>query len=212
VCHQNVIDWPFGIDQRFFIGYAKKADEPVTHPIQFGFTGTLSQQKGVEILLKAFCSLPQKLVDVARLSIYGDSDANADTKRRVLHWKKKYSHPCVEFKGSYLSKDLGEILRNLDVVITPSTWFENRPLCILESFVAGNPVIASDLGGMTELVGTSGGGWTFPAGDDAALSRIISNLIEHPELIRICRDRIPSVKSIDDEARDIEKLYMADKP
>jgi glycosyltransferase involved in cell wall biosynthesis len=206
--HRNLIDWPFGIDQRFFTEYTKKTDEPITPPIHFGFTGTLSEQKGVEVLLNAFCALPQKLAEIARLSIYGDSDVNAETKRRVQRWKRKYSHPNIDFKGIYAKKDLGEILQNLDVVVTPSTWLENRPLCILESFVAGNPVIASDLGGMTELVGSSGGGWTFPVGDVAALSRIISNLIENPELIQICRQRIPLIKSIDDEGSDLEILYL----
>jgi len=48
--------------------------------------------------------------------------------------------------------ELLELLSRALVVIVPSIWFENQPSSILEAFAVGKPVIASDLGGMTELV------------------------------------------------------------
>ena len=51
----------------------------------------------------------------------------------------------------------------------PSRWHENQPLAVLESFALGVPVIATDLGGLPEMVDDETG-WVVPANDDEAMS------------------------------------------
>jgi len=65
-------------------------------------------------------------------------------------------------------------------LIFPSIWYEGLPFTIVEAFATGTPVIASELGSMTELISDGYNGYLFPAGDVLALRQKINSLNEHP--------------------------------
>jgi len=67
----------------------------------------------------------------------------------------------------------------MDVLVVPSTWYENTPFVVLEAFAAGVPVIAADLGGLGEIVDEKNG-LLFAAGDPAALRRRIEQVAGDP--------------------------------
>ncbi len=163
--------WPFGLDTRS-IREKKNLQKSLSYPLRFGYTGTISPQKGIETMLKSFEILPADRAEKVRLFVYGSFDRTPAIHRRVIRWMKRCAHRPVSFEGYYAQHQLPEILENLDVVICPSIWYENRPLSIIESFAAGIPVIASRLGGMRELVEDTGAGWTFPPGDTKLWHRL----------------------------------------
>ena len=78
------------------------------------------------------------------------------------------------------SKELLSLTQNALAVIVPSIWFENQPSSILEAFAAGKPVIASDLGGMTELVKHRERGLLVLPGDVRALAEAMQWVVTHP--------------------------------
>jgi glycosyltransferase involved in cell wall biosynthesis len=203
----NIENWESGIDISS-LRHLRKAPTRPSVPVRFGYTGTLSPQKGIDVLLKAFYSLPQNIIQNAELSVYGNMNADAATKRRVKKWRKKYSHPSIRFMGSFSPETLPNVQKNLDVVIVPSTWYENRPLSILESFASGNPVICSNLGGMSELVEASGAGWIFQPGNARELANILQTIITHPDRITERRHCIPDIPSVEDDAEKHEKMYL----
>jgi len=59
-------------------------------------------------------------------------------------------------------------------VLVPSLLFEVSPTVVLESFANGTPVIARDIGALSELVHDSGGGFLYTREDElaAALDRV----------------------------------------
>ncbi len=59
---------------------------------------------------------------------------------------------------------------------------EGCPNGVLEAMAAGLPVVATDCPGIREAVGAGGLGWLAPAGDDAALARLVLQLADRPEL------------------------------
>jgi glycosyltransferase involved in cell wall biosynthesis len=61
-----------------------------------------------------------------------------------------------------------------DVLVVPSLWAENAPLVALEARAAGCPVIASDIGGLPELIEDGRDGLLFPPGDSDALAAILA--------------------------------------
>ena len=67
-----------------------------------------------------------------------------------------------------------------DVALLPSL-FDNSPLFIYESMVSGIPVIATNVGGIPELIKHGETGYLFKKSDYKALARHIINMVENPK-------------------------------
>jgi glycosyltransferase involved in cell wall biosynthesis len=76
----------------------------------------------------------------------------------------------AEYVGLKHGQDLIDLTHNALAIVLPSIWYENQPFSILEAFASGKAVIASDLGGMTELVAHRERGLLVKPGDPAALA------------------------------------------
>ncbi|HKQ33642.1 MAG TPA: glycosyltransferase, partial [Thermodesulfobacteriota bacterium] len=79
--------------------------------------------------------------------------------------------------------DVRELLLGCDLFVLPSL-FEGLPLSVMEAMAAGKPVIASDIGGVNELIRDGETGYLVPPGDTHALARSINTLISDPALAR----------------------------
>jgi glycosyltransferase involved in cell wall biosynthesis len=85
----------------------------------------------------------------------------------------------VRFVGRLDRATLGNLRRRAAVVLAPSRWEEPCPYSVLEALAAGVPVLASDRGGLPEVVGRDG---IVPAGDADAWSAALSELWQNPRL------------------------------
>ncbi len=85
----------------------------------------------------------------------------------------------VRFTGLLAASELAELRTRAAVVLAPSRWEEPCPYSVLEALAAGVPVLASDRGGLPELVGDDA---TLPATDHAAWSDALSELWQNPGL------------------------------
>jgi glycosyltransferase involved in cell wall biosynthesis len=90
----------------------------------------------------------------------------------------------ITFAGAYGEQDTARVFADMDVLVVPSTWYENTPFVVLEAFAAGVPVIASDLGGLSEVVTPDKNGLLFAPGDVGALSRAIERVAGDPSWFR----------------------------
>jgi GT2 family glycosyltransferase len=100
----------------------------------------------------------------------------------------------------------------VDLLVVPSVWIENAPFIIREAFAAGAPVVASDLGGMSEMVRDGENGRLFPAGDAAALAKIFKELADRPGDLARLRAGITPPMSIADDASYCRAHYVALAP
>jgi glycosyltransferase involved in cell wall biosynthesis len=102
----------------------------------------------------------------------------------------------VHVLGYKSGRDLAELFRGAALVVVPSEWYENCPMTILEAFAYGKPVIASDVGGMPELIEPTSTGMVFPAGNAEQLRACIESLYGDRESIaamgRRARARVES--------------------
>jgi glycosyltransferase involved in cell wall biosynthesis len=172
--------------------------------ISFGYIGALHAHKGVELLLEAF----RGLGDRADLHIHGSAFGSPISES---YWRRIHDQHAtsVVFHGAYDNQRIGAILASLDVVVVPSLWYENSPLTIQESFIAGVPVITADRGGMAELVRDGIDGLHFRLGDVDDLRQKLVEVIEHPDVLVRFRSNIPDVPDIDRQAAGVRSRYEA---
>ena len=159
--------------------------------IVFGFMGRVIPTKGIKVLVEAFEDLKEKLY------IYG----GIGSEKRFLEKDN------IIFKGSYNNNNINKVLQEIDVLIVPSTWLEKSPLVIQEAFLAGVPVITSDIGGMVELVKNGVNGFTFRVGDSQDLKRVILKITKNPTILNNLKDSRNDVVDIKDDAKEIIKIY-----
>jgi glycosyltransferase involved in cell wall biosynthesis len=86
-------------------------------------------------------------------------------------------------------------------------WYENTPFVVLEAFAAGRPVIASDLGGLSELVKDGVNGRTFRAGDPGALMNVLHDFEDDPGLLPRLARAVGAVRTLEQNAQDFEALW-----
>ena len=152
------------------------------------FFGRVSPEKGIDTLLHAMKSLPS-----LPLRIVGEGPARPALEEIA----RKNALTQVEFCGYRDGDELKELIRNAAFVVVPSVWLDNSPLVIYEAYALGKPVIASDIGGIPELVEPEVTGLLVPPGDPAALAEAMRHLAQEPARIeamgRRARERIEGI-------------------
>lgn len=134
----------------------------------------LRHEKGHDVLLKAF-SIVRREVPRARLVLVGGGPGRQELEEQV---RTAGLHESVEFVG--LVPDIWTYLRDADVFAVASH-NEALGIAIMEAMAAGLPVVASDVGGIPEVVEAGVTGELFAVGDHVQLARHLSDLLRSPE-------------------------------
>lgn len=198
---EKIIVIPHGIDPPAHIPPVHPSDDPDS-PFHVAYIGGLSWQKGVHILIEAFNQLP---AGDFRLSIVGDPTAFPDYAANLK--KLAGPHPAIHFAGRLPHADLWTLLATVDLVVVPSLWYETASLIIQEAFAAGAPVLASDIGALSERVQDGVDGFLFPAGDAAALAERLRQCGQSPATMARLREGIKPTRAIADHCREVMTVY-----
>jgi glycosyltransferase involved in cell wall biosynthesis len=188
-------DFP-GLD----LGKLQKKPSPV---LRVGYLGQIAWHKGVHILFEALAHLEGLPVE---MRIYGDTSHFPEYAGELQ--RKAAADPRLTMAGVYPRGEISRVLQDLDVLVVPSLWYENSPNVILEAFAHRTPVIASDLGGMAELVKHSSSGLLFSTGDAEDLARQVRRLIDEPGLKERLSQGIQPVRSTAEEIDELESIYQ----
>jgi glycosyltransferase involved in cell wall biosynthesis len=173
--------------------------------LRLAYLGRITPSKGLHVLLEAVRRLRRPEI---RVAIHGDIPPYGDIEDYAKRMRRVASRlPHVDWRGPYAHEALPDILGDADVVVVPSIWYENQPLVILEAFMARQPVVATDLGGMRELVHHERNGLVFPRGDAQALAACLTRLADEPRLLERLREGIAPVKGIEEHAAELEAVY-----
>jgi glycosyltransferase involved in cell wall biosynthesis len=173
--------------------------------LRVGFVGTLAPHKGPDLPVRAFRALPRDLE--ATLRIFGGGEGYEDYVRNLRGLAKGDGR--IAFEGLFAKEDLGRVLAGIDVLVVPSRWYENAPGVIFEAFAAGLPVVATNLGGMSEFVRHGENGLLFPLNDAEELTRLLRRLAEEPGLLGRLKSGVPPVKTVGEYAGELEELYAS---
>jgi glycosyltransferase involved in cell wall biosynthesis len=166
-------DWMPSIKSKLNIVYGgivikkvNKRDEPLYDAVLVG--SLRGNEKGVDIFIKAIKKIEDQ---IRRVAIVGDGVLKSELieLRDSLNISDK-----VEFVGNV--DNVNDYLANSRVFVLPSRW-EGFGLAILEAMAVGMPVIASNVGGIPEIIEDGKDGILVPVEDIDALSKNILDVL-----------------------------------
>ena len=146
-------------------------------PLRLGFCGVLSPWKAPHLAVEAVLGSD---LDV-ELRIHGRHQEPMFQDYIDTFRSRAAADRRIHFMGPYGAEAAPQVFADMDVLVVPSTWYENTPFVILEAFAAGVPVLASDLGGLTEVVQRGRNGELFRAGDADSLRAAIERIVADPD-------------------------------
>ncbi len=133
----------------------------------FLFLGSLTQDKGVFTLLKAFHKAD---LENFRLVIAGTGEENEKLNKYI---KENNLVNKVEMTGFITGEKLEKVRKNAYAVVLPSECFENGPYALMEPMSAGKPVIGANIGGIPEMAIPDRTGWLFESGNADSLAETL---------------------------------------
>ena len=134
------------------------------------FVGAFGSYKGVDVLLRAYARLtnPPPLVIIGYKTTEYPVETT-DLPANVLVFQDWPHHAVIE------------AFRRSTIALVPSVWAEPFGLVVLEAMAAARPVIASRIGGLTDLVVDGETGLLVTPGDPEALRQAIEGLLADPQ-------------------------------
>jgi glycosyltransferase involved in cell wall biosynthesis len=158
--------------------------EPENENVNILFVGRFERRKGIDILLRA---LPSVLAAVpsARCTLVGNDalEASCGVSYRSMFAQSpegKRFADRVSFTGIVPEEDLPGYYARCDIFVAPSR-YESFGLVVLEAMRAGKPVVASRVGGMTELVEPGRNGVLVTPEDSQELAEALVGLALDPK-------------------------------
>jgi glycosyltransferase involved in cell wall biosynthesis len=176
---------------------------------RFAYFGQLNQFKGIKVLVEAVARVPAEIwgTDSVLCVFGGNLEVQPESFQQEFRRLVQMAGRRVRFFGSYRSPDLPELMREIDWVVVPSTWWENSPVVIQEAFLHGRPIICSDIGGMAEKVRHRVDGLHFRAGSAESLVDRLTEILHNPDLWERLRGRIRRPISAAEAAEQHLALY-----
>ncbi|MBI1345273.1 glycosyltransferase [bacterium] len=190
-----------GVDLERFTPRAGTNSEELT----FGFCGVLRPEKQVPLLIRCFAEMLKTGVK-ARLSIVGDGVEMSRCRQTVAECGIE---DRVIFHG--LQKDIRPFVREMDVFCLPSSQ-EAMPVALLEAMALGCTPVASDVGGIAEVVEHESSGLLVPSGDEARWFEALCTVAHDPGQRRTfsqtARTRIETKFSLREMMSQYDALYQ----
>ena len=146
------------------------------------FFGTISEYKGIDILIKALGELPNSLKEKTTLTIAGKSlMKNIILKKQAIelgvdqyiHWKE----------GWIEDKEVEDLFLTNDIIVMPYRHIDGSGV-LVQALENNLPVIASDIGGFQDLIEHEKTGLLFKANDHIHLSKCISKIFDNPNSLK----------------------------
>jgi len=193
-----------GVDYK----YVETYDRGKKHPgvVIFGYAGLVSRFKGVDLLVKSFSEVKSPHI---LLKLYGNLiewEINFCSELNLLLAKDER----VRLMGKYSHEELSSIMRDIDILVVPSTTLESYGLVVVEALAYNVPVIASDIvGSAYEFIQHGKNGMIFSVQNPSELAEIIRQIADNPSLVDTLRSNISHPPRLEEEAFMVEKIYKS---
>jgi glycosyltransferase involved in cell wall biosynthesis len=158
------------------------------------FAGRMTAPKALGIALEALAQVPE-----VELELAGDGDERAALEARA---HRLGLDGRVRFLGSLPRDQVLALFRRADAALLSSAW-ENFPHTLVEALAVGTPAIATDVGGVREIVTDGENGLLVAPGDPGKLAEAIRRFLADDDL----RARLSSGAAPSAERFSPERIY-----
>ncbi|RPJ51039.1 MAG: glycosyltransferase [Chloroflexi bacterium] len=189
-----------GIDTGWFSGLIARIE---SDRLRIAYLGQVRPAKGVHLLIEA----AQGLRGNYRVRVYGNMRQDPAYAARLVDAAGKNSN--IEFPGGYTRAQLEPILMDTDIVVLPSISMEPFGIIAREALFAGVPVVASNTGGLVDVVQPGINGALCPPGDMTALKKILQALVDDPRRLVNLRQPSGKIRGMAEEVDELEQEYQA---
>lgn len=204
----------YGFDVSRFIHLRQGLEVPKTAPptpamrqdkrLRLTYMGQIKPHKGVDLLIQAVMTLLDEKRPVT-LDLWGSEDHEKQYSTQLKELSAGY--PAIRWRGKFTGAKVWDVLEETDALVIPSRWYENSPNTILEASYMNVPVVATNLGGMSELVKHRHNGLLFELNDAPDLTQQLRSLLDEPNLMLTLRANIKPIRTIDQEMRMLVNHY-----
>jgi len=136
------------------------------------YVGRLSPEKGIRVLIEA---AQQGEGFPMPLKIVGGGPLEDEVRRSAGNGR-------IEYLGNQPQAEVRRLMKHATFLLFPSLWYETFGMVIAEAFASGLPVIASNLGAMTELVSPGENGLLVEAGSVNGFLSAVRTVVASPRL------------------------------
>jgi len=184
--------------------FAPPTDDGASAAPVIGFCGVFRPEKQLPVLIAAFAQMRKQGLP-ARLLLVGDGPTMPECRARAEQCGVARD---VTFAGE--QADVRAFLRQMDVFVLPSR-NEAMPVALLEAMAMERAVVASNVGGIPEIVTDGATGLLTPAGDETQLSSALMRLVTDASLRRrlgaAARQRVEEHFSLDAMMAQYAAIY-----
>jgi glycosyltransferase involved in cell wall biosynthesis len=171
------------------------------------FSGVLVETKGLDTLIAAM-PLVSSHLGPTQLWVSGRGED------RYVERLERLGTPPVHLLGKLMFNNVREVYGCAGLSLVPSVWYDNSPVVIYESLMAGTPVLGSDLGGIPELIEEGVTGYVVPPRDAEALAAKVIEHFSKParvrrEMRRACREYAAQHFTLDRHVDAISEIFAS---
>jgi glycosyltransferase involved in cell wall biosynthesis len=163
-----------GIDLSLYPKGTSRKQRGSEDPAVVGTVAHLSREKGLQYLIEAASLIPDAQRKL-RFVIVGDGDCLQELEGLV---HKKGLEDIFQFVGFHAN--VSQYLKTFDIFVLPSL-SEGLSSAILEAMATSLPIVATEVGGIPELVKSGDNGLLVAPADPVSLARAIQHLADHPD-------------------------------
>ncbi len=145
----------------------------------FLYVGQIEKHKGIGILLESFASIK----NLCELWIIGEGYESQEFKVK----SQKLGLDNIKFLEKKSSEEVKELMQQANCLVVPSLCYENSPTVIFEARAVGLPVIASNIGGILEILAEE---FLFKAGDRESLTKKMQWIIDNYKNITLAKSKL----------------------
>ncbi len=184
---------------------------PTDRPVVVGTVAYLSPEKGLRYLVEAASLIPDVHKRI-RFVVVGDGECLQELTEQV---EQRKLGDVFHFAGFH--SDTFQFMKSFDIFALPSL-SEGLSSAILEAMATSLPIVATEVGGIPELVKNGDNGLLVAPGDPVALAHAIQYLVDHPDVAKRMgehgRDRMELQFTLERKIRETEQIcsQLLDRP
>ena len=199
----RIVYLPNSVDTNFFKPGKNKEENLLL------YVGRITELKGLHLLIEALKYLKKNV----RLVIIGPPDWNTSYYQKLLNTfereNAKGKHK-ISYLGAMEQSEIVKWYQKASLFILPS-FVEGFPVTVLEALSCGTPVVATNVGGIPEVIQNNETGILIPPSNPVSLAKAIDHLLENEdirlEMTRRGRENVQKQYSLENACKKLRLIY-----